>query len=103
MANFASDRGIIPQKSEVPQVQPRVNLFDFTQKSTVQPQATNFVNNIKPVAKQPIQQPTPKSRFSIIPKVNADSNEQQDLLQIYLSDPKQDNNSKQQLFKAIQD
>jgi hypothetical protein len=29
--------------------------------------------------------------------------EQEDLLQIYLKDPKQDNNSKKELFKALQD
>jgi len=86
MQNFSQAYGILPQTSE--QVKPKVNLFDFSQKSTVQPQATNFVQNIKPVVKQPIQQPTPKSGFSIVPQASADNWSNWNIIQTFLDDSK---------------
>ena len=86
MQNFSKAYGILPQTSE--QVKPKVNLFDFSQKSTVQPQATNFVQNIKPVVKQPIQQPTPKSGFSIVPQASADNWSNWNIIQTFLDDSK---------------
>jgi len=56
--------------SQEPIVKPKVNLFDFSQKSTQEPNALQFIQSIP--QKQVIQQPTQKeSGFSIIPKVSA--------------------------------
>lgn len=64
---------------------------------------TNFQDYKETLPKATTQQPTTQksSGFSIIQKANA--MEEQDLLQQYLQDDNQDNESKQQLFQALQD
>ena len=100
-------------------VQP-TSFSQFVQNKTNKPQnIMNFwpwvsqkwvtnVNEYNPVTKRTENIFTPKptttqksSWFSLIPTANA--SDEQDLLQQYLQDTKQDNNSKQELFKALQD
>ncbi len=101
-----------------------VNLFDFSKNQSTVPNATGYLSKFTPKPAQVLnfgapmsgttqfseswikQAPKPTAPtsggFSLVPKANA-MEEQEDLLQIYLKDPKQDNNSKKELFKALQD
>lgn len=103
-----------------------INLFDFSQNQSKIPNATGYLSQFQkkeaPVLNfgAPMSgvtnfkdswiaqvKPTPKptaptsSGFSVIPKANA--MEEEDLLQKFLQDERQDNESKQELFRALQD